>query len=70
MSEEVLLSSFVDQTYLSPLRRAQNADGGWGFNAGCESRVEPTSWSLIALQEFEPAAVEEAVGHFAGMLGS
>ena len=62
MSEEVLLSSFVDQAYLSSLRRLQNPDGGWGFRAECESRVEPTTWALIALQEFEaPAIVEESV---------
>ena len=61
MSEEVLLSSFADQTYLSPLRRSQNADGGWGFQAEFESRVEPTAWALIALQEFEAQAVVEEV---------
>jgi hypothetical protein len=59
MNEEVLLSSFVDQMYLSPLRRLQNTDGGWGFHAGCESRVEPTAWALIALQEFEASSASE-----------
>jgi hypothetical protein len=62
MSEEVLLSSFVDRAYLSRLRRLQNADGGWGFRAECESRVEPTAWALIALQEFEvQGGADEAV---------
>jgi len=57
-----MLSSFVDQRYLSSLRRSQNTDGGWGFNAGCESRVEPTVWALIALQEFESSeATEESL---------
>src|SRR5260221_10834926 len=34
---------------LSLLRSMQNADGGWGFHAGGESRVEPTSWAALAL---------------------
>jgi hypothetical protein len=69
MSEEGLLSSFVDQAYLSPLRRFQNTDGGWGFRTGCESRAEPTAWALIALQEFEVEAVaEEAIRRGLGFL--
>jgi hypothetical protein len=27
----------------------QNADGGWGYHAGKASRLEPTSWALLAL---------------------
>src|SRR5579863_8832322 len=62
MSEEALLPSFVDQTYLSSLRSMQNEDGGWGFRADCESRVEPSAWALIALQEFEsPETADESV---------
>jgi hypothetical protein len=34
---------------LSFLKTLQNADGGWGFHAGEQSRVEPTSWALRAL---------------------
>jgi squalene cyclase len=34
---------------LSLLENLQNADGGWGFHAGVQSRVEPTSWSARAL---------------------
>lgn len=45
-------SSFVERTYLARLRTLQNEDGGWGFNTGCESRIEPTAWALIALREF------------------
>jgi hypothetical protein len=30
----------------------QNDDGGWGFHAGYQSRIEPTAWALVALQEF------------------
>lgn len=41
----------VDRAYLARLRSLQNMDGGWGFSAGSESRIEPTSWALIALQQ-------------------
>jgi hypothetical protein len=50
MSEEVSPVS-PDRLYLAPLRSLQNTDGGWGFNEGSESRIEPTSWALLALQE-------------------
>jgi hypothetical protein len=46
----------VDRAYLARLRSLQNSDGGWGFNGGCESRIEPTSWALIALQEFSSSS--------------
>lgn len=46
--------------YLPALRNLQNKDGGWGFNAGRESRVEPTAWALLALQEFAPSKSSEA----------
>jgi hypothetical protein len=52
MREHGTALSFVERVYLSPLRRSQNEDGGWGFNAGCESRIEPTAWGLVALHEF------------------
>jgi hypothetical protein len=32
------------------LRRARNADGGWGYRRGNASRLEPTCWSLLALR--------------------
>src|SRR6202047_3359328 len=44
--------AFVERSCLPWLERAQNADGGWGFAQGSLSRVEPTSWALLALQEF------------------
>jgi squalene cyclase len=34
---------------LSLLENLQNDDGGWGFHAGGQSRVEPTSWAVRAL---------------------
>jgi squalene-hopene cyclase-like protein len=42
-------SSFVQTSCLPLLQQAQNADGGWGFHAGSQSRVEPTCWALLAL---------------------
>jgi hypothetical protein len=31
------------------LAKAQNADGGWGYQPGSGSAAEPTAWSLLAL---------------------
>ena len=36
------------------LRRAQNADGGWGYRSGFQSATEPTAWATLALQPVEP----------------
>ncbi len=44
--------TLVEKEFLPFLLRAQNADGGWGYRPGLRSRVEPTSWALLALQEF------------------
>jgi hypothetical protein len=44
--------NFVEQSCIPYLRSAQNEDGGWGFMPGAVSRVEPTAWALLALQEF------------------
>jgi hypothetical protein len=39
----------------SLLTSLQNADGGWGFHAGGQSRVEPTCWAALALfQSLQP----------------
>jgi hypothetical protein len=40
------------------LRAAQNDDGGWGFHPGSRSRVEATSWTLLALREQESSSSE------------
>jgi hypothetical protein len=42
---------FVQPACSSYLLEAQNEDGGWGFSRDLESRVEPTSWALLALTE-------------------
>src|SRR5918993_4172413 len=40
----------VDSTLLRKfLLRARNADGGWGYQAGKATRLEPTCWALLAL---------------------
>ncbi len=46
-------TSFVEQICMPYIRSTQNQDGGWGFKAYAQSRVEPTAWALIALQEFQ-----------------
>src|ERR1700688_3253313 len=47
-------TSLVERVCLPYLLEAQNEDGGWGFAQGLESRVEPTSWALLALSEICP----------------
>lgn len=39
------------------LLESQNSDGGWGYRLGLQSRVEATSWALLAL-ESEPKSTE------------
>ena len=42
---------FLERTSIPYLCQAQNKDGGWGFQAGRDSRTEPTAWALLALHE-------------------
>jgi hypothetical protein len=51
-SESVFAAKFC----LPLIRSAQNADGGWGFQPGLQSRVEPTCWALLALRAYESTA--------------
>ena len=51
-SDDSELASFVEQICLPFLHDTQNEDGGWPFLPGRESRVEPTAWASLALQEF------------------
>jgi len=44
---------FAAKICLPFIRDAQNADGGWGFQPGSESRVEPTCWAILALRALE-----------------
>jgi hypothetical protein len=58
-------TSFVEQVCLPLLRKAQNADGGWGFHPGAASRAEATCWALHALAGFsQPEAPETMVRGF------
>lgn len=41
--------SFLEKTCIPFLVDAQNSDGGWGYHPLEASRVEPTSWALLAL---------------------
>jgi hypothetical protein len=38
------------------LLRGRNADGGWGYYSGKATRLEPTSWALLALKGLVPDA--------------
>jgi hypothetical protein len=42
-------NDFLERTCLPFLRNSQNADGGWGFRPGAESRAEGTAWATLAL---------------------
>jgi hypothetical protein len=49
-------ASFANTVCLPFLRKAQNADGGWGFHPGSQSQAEPTCWAVLALRN----AVDDA----------
>src|SRR5580700_8539957 len=51
LSRDAGRASFVEQICLPFLQDTQNQDGGWPFLPGRESRVEPTAWASLALQE-------------------
>jgi hypothetical protein len=51
-SESVFAANFC----LPLIRSAQNSDGGWGFQPGLQSRVEPTCWAMLALRAQESSA--------------
>ncbi len=56
MSAETVDLSLVRQSVL----RARNADGGWGYQAGTASRLEPTCWAILALgRTLEPKVLEQ-----------
>ncbi len=40
--------NFAESFCVPFLREAQNGDGGWGFQPGAQSRVEPTCWAVKA----------------------
>ena len=43
------------------LRSFRNADGGWPYQPGKRSRIEPTCWALLALSQFEGQPLESEV---------
>ena len=42
--------SLIAGTCVAVLQDIQNSDGGWGYSASSESRVEPTCWALRVLK--------------------
>ena len=42
--------SFLKRFCIPFLVEMQNADGGWGYQRGTRSAVEPTAWALLALK--------------------
>ena len=59
--EAVPETSFAESVCLPFLQSAQNADGGWGFHPGLQSRVEATCWSLQALLGSSRPDLQESV---------
>ena len=59
--ESGLENSDVARICLPFLRDTQNPDGGWGFRPGNSSRVEATSWALLALWEPSQESSEDRV---------
>lgn len=52
-------SKMLRSECLSLSRELQNADGGWPFHVGEQSRVEPTCWALSALFASKPYADDQ-----------
>ena len=50
-------SVFAAKVCLPFICNAQNADGGWGYQPGFESRVEPTCWAILALRALQSSAL-------------
>jgi hypothetical protein len=59
--EAVPEASFAEMVCLPILQNGQNADGGWGFHLGAQSRVEATCWALQALVDSLRPDFEEAI---------
>ena len=49
-------SAFAMKVCFPFICKAQNEDGGWGYQPGLDSRVEPTSWAVLALRALECSA--------------
>jgi hypothetical protein len=54
--EALLMSSEVDALRRF-LQAGRNADGGWGYYPGKNSRLEPTCWALLALPDLDPTVL-------------
>ena len=52
------------------LQSSQNADGGWAFHTGGESRVEPTCWAVRALADGKSGVTVPEIARAVGFLKS
>jgi hypothetical protein len=52
-------TGLLESVLIPQLTGAQNSDGGWGYHADRPSRVEPTSWALLALEKHDREAHQE-----------
>jgi hypothetical protein len=50
------ITNSVEHTLQRQLLDARNSDGGWGYERGRKSRLEPTCWALLALRSSLPPA--------------
>lgn len=57
--EPVAMGSTQLSELLLHLENLQNADGGWGFHSGEQSRVEPSCWAALALFPAEQRLVSD-----------
>jgi hypothetical protein len=53
-------TGLLESVMVPLLTAAQNVDGGWGYHAEAPSRVEPTSWAVLALDKHDREAHKDA----------
>jgi hypothetical protein len=58
----------MDDRLRATLARTRNPDGGWPYLPGRQSRLEPTCWALLALEDVDAARTISAWRGPAGLL--
>ena len=56
-----LLAGDLQTTLRAAILAARNGDGGWGYQPGKASRLEPTCWALVALARTDRRTTDTAV---------